>query len=150
VEGRTEATNALRRRIKNELEEQILDYYTNQGGQVVILDANNGNIANRKETYQKFESKGVHVIFLGTSPFRRKAVTAWREWLMIESICDQEDIVTANIRSVKLSSPDVSSHSHCNSILQGVTDSSTKDGTQTKQWQITGAESEINRKCIKR
>jgi hypothetical protein len=67
VEGRTEATNALRRRIKNELEEQILDYYTNQGGQVVILDANNGNIANRKETYQKFESKGVHVIFLGMS-----------------------------------------------------------------------------------
>jgi 6-phosphofructo-2-kinase/fructose-2,6-biphosphatase 4 len=79
VEGRTEATNALRRRIKNELEEQILDYYTNQGGQVVILDANNGNIANRKETYQKFESKGVHVIFLGTSPLCRKAVTAWRE-----------------------------------------------------------------------
>lgn len=67
VEGRTEATNALRRRIKNELEEQILDYYTNQGGQVVILDANNGNVANRKETYQKFESKGVHVIFLGMS-----------------------------------------------------------------------------------
>ena len=66
VEGRTEATNALRRRIKNELEEQILDYYTNQGGQVVILDANNGNVANRKETYHKFESKGVHVIFLGT------------------------------------------------------------------------------------
>jgi hypothetical protein len=69
---------------------------------------------------------------------------------MIESICDQEDIVTANIRSVKLSSPDVSSHSHCNSILQGIADNSTKDGTQTKQWQITGAESEINRKCIKR
>lgn len=67
VEGRTEATNALRRRIKDELEEQILDYYTNQGGQVVILDANNGNVANRKETYQKFESKGVHVIFLGMS-----------------------------------------------------------------------------------
>ena len=65
MEGRTEATNALRRRIKDELEEQILDYYTNQGGQVVILDANNGNVANRKETYQKFESKGVHVIFLG-------------------------------------------------------------------------------------
>jgi 6-phosphofructo-2-kinase/fructose-2,6-biphosphatase 4 len=65
VEGRTEATNALRKRIKNELEEQIFDYYTNQGGQVVILDANNGNVANRRECYQKFESKGVHVIFLG-------------------------------------------------------------------------------------
>lgn len=104
MEGRTEATNALRRRIKNELEEQILDYYTNQGGQVVILDANNGNIANRKETYQKFESKGVHVIFLGKSHIPCRG---FREWLMIESICDQEDIVTANIRSVKLSSPDV-------------------------------------------
>lgn len=68
MEGRTEATNALRRRIKAELEDQILDYYTNQGGQVVIYDANNGNVANRKECYQKFESKGVHVIFLGTSP----------------------------------------------------------------------------------
>lgn len=109
MEGRTEATNALRRRIKNELEEQILDYYTNQGGQVVILDANNGNIANRKETYHKFESKGVHVIFLGTYNDLLLHVIALEYMeLMKESICDQEDIVTANIRSVKLSSPDVS------------------------------------------
>jgi len=65
---------------------------------------------------------------------------------MIESICDQEDIVTANIRSVKLSSPDVSCRpqAFCN-----VADSSTKDGMQTKQWQTTGPESEINRKCMK-
>jgi 6-phosphofructo-2-kinase/fructose-2,6-biphosphatase 4 len=145
VEGRTEATNALRRRIKNELEEQILDYYTNQGGQVVILDANNGNIANRKETYQKFESKGVHVIFLGKFPIPPHE--HWLErWLMIESICDQEDIITANIRSVKLSSPDVSYHAP----FRDTADISTKDGTQTKQWQITGPESEINRQCMKR
>nr|XP_018259740.1 6-phosphofructo-2-kinase/fructose-2,6-bisphosphatase [Kwoniella dejecticola CBS 10117]OBR81898.1 6-phosphofructo-2-kinase/fructose-2,6-bisphosphatase [Kwoniella dejecticola CBS 10117] len=84
---RSEATNALRRRIKNEIEDQIMDFYTVQGGQVVIYDANNGNVKNRKDCYQKFESKGVHVIFL-------------------ESICDQEEIITANIRSVKLSSPD--------------------------------------------
>ncbi|WWC72588.1 uncharacterized protein I206_106550 [Kwoniella pini CBS 10737] len=84
---RSEATNALRRRIKNEIEDQIMDFYTVQGGQVVIYDANNGNVKNRKDCYHKFESKGVHVIFL-------------------ESICDQEEIITANIRSVKLSSPD--------------------------------------------
>nr|ODN82461.1 6-phosphofructo-2-kinase/fructose-2,6-bisphosphatase [Cryptococcus depauperatus CBS 7841] len=85
---RSEATNALRRRIKTELEDQILDFYFNQGGQVVIYDANNGSVKDRKITYSKFEGKGVHVIFLA------------------ESLCDQEDIITANIRSVKLSSPD--------------------------------------------
>lgn len=36
---------------------------------------------------EQFASKGVHVIFL-------------------ESLCDKDDIITANIRSVKLSSPD--------------------------------------------
>ncbi|ODN99536.1 6-phosphofructo-2-kinase/fructose-2,6-bisphosphatase [Cryptococcus wingfieldii CBS 7118] len=84
---RSEGTNALRRRIRTELEDQIMDFYTVQGGQVVIYDANNGSIAERKATYQKFESKGVHVIFL-------------------ESLCDRDDIITSNIRSVKLSSPD--------------------------------------------
>ncbi|KIR35643.1 6-phosphofructo-2-kinase/fructose-2,6-bisphosphatase [Cryptococcus deuterogattii MMRL2647] len=84
---RSEATNALRRRIKTELEDQIMDFFAVQGGQVVIYDANNGSIAERKITSEKFGAKGVHVIYL-------------------ESLCDQEDIITANIRSVKLSSPD--------------------------------------------
>ncbi|AAW41133.1 cytoplasm protein, putative [Cryptococcus deneoformans JEC21] len=83
---RSEATNALRRRIKAELEDQIMDFFT-QGGQVVIYDANNGSVAERKITSEKFGNRGVHVIYL-------------------ESLCDQEDIITANIRSVKLSSPD--------------------------------------------
>lgn len=85
---RSEATNALRRRIKTELEDQIMDFFAVQGGQVVIYDANNGSVAERKITCEKFGAKGVHVIYL-------------------ESLCDQEDIITANIRSVKLSSPDV-------------------------------------------
>ncbi|XAO22334.1 hypothetical protein I312_101103 [Cryptococcus bacillisporus CA1280] len=84
---RSEATNALRRRIKTELEDQIMDFFAVQGGQVVIYDANNGSVAERKITSEKFGAKGVHVIYL-------------------ESLCDQEDIITANIRSVKLSSPD--------------------------------------------
>jgi 6-phosphofructo-2-kinase/fructose-2,6-biphosphatase 4 len=62
---RSEATNALRRRIKTEIEDQIWDFFTVQGGQVVIYDANNGNVKARKECVEKFESKGVHVIFLG-------------------------------------------------------------------------------------
>jgi len=62
---RTEETNALRKRIKAELEDQIWDFFTVQGGQVVIYDANNGNIEARKECLVKFGSRGVHVIFLG-------------------------------------------------------------------------------------
>ncbi|WVR08520.1 hypothetical protein IAU60_005575 [Kwoniella sp. DSM 27419] len=84
---RSEATNALRRRIKGELEDEIMDFFLVQGGQVVIYDANNGSVQARKQCYQKFENEGVHVIFL-------------------ESLCDREEIITANIRSVKLSSPD--------------------------------------------
>jgi 6-phosphofructo-2-kinase/fructose-2,6-biphosphatase 4 len=62
---RSEATNALRRKIKNEIEDQIMDFFLVQKGQVVLYDANNGNVKARKETLDKFEAKGVHVIFLG-------------------------------------------------------------------------------------
>lgn len=65
---RSEATNALRRRIKTELEDQIMDFFAVQGGQVVIYDANNGSVAERKITSEKFGAKGVHVIYLGQSP----------------------------------------------------------------------------------
>ncbi|RXK41697.1 6-phosphofructo-2-kinase/fructose-2,6-bisphosphatase [Tremella mesenterica] len=84
---RAPTTEALRKRIKGELEDQIWDFLSIQGGQVVIYDANNGTREARKECYQKFESRGVHVIFL-------------------ESLCNRNDIIERNIRSVKLSSPD--------------------------------------------
>jgi hypothetical protein len=62
---RTDETNDLRRKIKLDVEEEIWDYFSEQGGQVVIYDANNGNIKSRKDTKDKFEARGVHVIFLG-------------------------------------------------------------------------------------
>jgi 6-phosphofructo-2-kinase/fructose-2,6-biphosphatase 4 len=61
----SEATGALRRRIKDELEDQIWDFFTVQGGQVVIYDANNGSKEARRQCMDKFEKRGVHVIFLG-------------------------------------------------------------------------------------
>ncbi|ORX41018.1 putative cytoplasm protein [Kockovaella imperatae] len=84
---RSGSTDALRQSIKNQLEDQIWDFFTVQGGQVVIYDANNGDKISRKQCFDKFEPRGVHVIFM-------------------ESICDKVDIIEANIRSVKLSSPD--------------------------------------------
>lgn len=65
IAPRSEATNALRKRIKDELEDQIWDFFTVQGGQVVIYDANNSNVKSRRECLDKFEPRGVHVIFMG-------------------------------------------------------------------------------------
>ena len=72
---------------------------------MAIYDANNGNLKSRQEVLENFASKGVHVIFLGwsLSPHRSHySIDA-----VAESLCDREEIITANIRSVKLSSPDV-------------------------------------------
>lgn len=77
---RSEGTEALRRRIKSELEDQIWDFFTVQGGQVVIYDANNGNSKARKECYDKFEGRGVHVIFLGQSASLAPGSTRDRYW----------------------------------------------------------------------
>jgi 6-phosphofructo-2-kinase/fructose-2,6-biphosphatase 4 len=43
----------------------VWDFFTVQGGQVVIYDANNGSAASRKELMDKFGGRGVHVIFMG-------------------------------------------------------------------------------------
>ncbi|KAI5119884.1 hypothetical protein M0805_008555 [Coniferiporia weirii] len=80
------ATQALRASVSAGCEQQIWRFFES-GGQVVIYDANNGARATRKGLAERFDKKGIHVIFL-------------------ESICDNKEIVEANIRSVKISSPD--------------------------------------------
>ncbi|KAL7414457.1 6-phosphofructo-2-kinase-domain-containing protein [Mrakia frigida] len=87
IGAKSPETQALRSKIKEGLEQQALDFFQKEGGQVVIYDANNGVRATRYALRAKFEALGIHVVFL-------------------ESMCDRDDIVEANIRSVKLSSPD--------------------------------------------
>ncbi|GAA6027880.1 hypothetical protein JCM8097_001762 [Rhodosporidiobolus ruineniae] len=85
--SRTPETDEMRMKVRVTLEEEIARYFKENTGQVAIYDANNGTKAARIALRQKFEAQGVNVFF-------------------IENICDREDIVEANIRSVKLSSPD--------------------------------------------
>ncbi|KAH6906823.1 cytoplasmic protein [Coprinopsis sp. MPI-PUGE-AT-0042] len=68
-----------RRRSRTGCEKLIWDYFDN-GGQVVIYDANNGRKETRDELARKFEDRGIHVV-------------------MLESLCDNRDIIEANIRS---------------------------------------------------
>ncbi|KAI0078320.1 bifunctional 6-phosphofructo-2-kinase/fructose-2,6-bisphosphate 2-phosphatase [Panus rudis PR-1116 ss-1] len=79
-------TMQLRQRIQDGCEQLIWDFF-NSGGQVVIYDANNGRVELRQKLAEKFDPAGIHVIFL-------------------ESLCDNEEIIMQNIRSVKISSPD--------------------------------------------
>lgn len=71
----------------------------------MIYDANNGTKDRREAIANKFHDRGIHVIMLGIfSAFDRRAL----RYLLTETMCDNNEIVEANIRSVKISSPDVS------------------------------------------
>ncbi|KAF8903376.1 6-phosphofructo-2-kinase-domain-containing protein [Gymnopilus junonius] len=79
-------TMALRKKVQEGCERLIWEFFEG-GGQVVIYDANNGQKASRQALAEKFDKEGIHVTFL-------------------ESLCDNKEIIEANIRSVKISSPD--------------------------------------------
>ncbi|KAL4079403.1 6-phosphofructo-2-kinase-domain-containing protein [Scleroderma citrinum] len=79
-------TMALRKKVSDGCENLIWDFFEG-GGQVVIYDANNGLRKNRQAIAEKFDKLGIHVI-------------------MLESICDNKEIIETNIRNVKISSPD--------------------------------------------
>ncbi|KAI0918520.1 hypothetical protein AcW1_009606 [Taiwanofungus camphoratus] len=79
-------TVALRQKVSDGCEQLIWDFF-DAGGQVVIYDANNGSRERRQTIAEKFDKAGIHVI-------------------MLESLCDDEEIIMSNIRSVKISSPD--------------------------------------------
>ncbi|KAG2008719.1 cytoplasmic protein [Coprinopsis cinerea AmutBmut pab1-1] len=79
-------TIALRKKVSDGCEQLIWDYF-NAGGQVVIYDANNGRKEARDALAEKFSAQGIHVVLL-------------------ESLCDNKEIIENNIRSVKISSPD--------------------------------------------
>lgn len=79
-------TMALRKMVSDGCEKLIGDFFE-AGGQVVIYDANNGSRITRQALAEKYDKQGIHVIIL-------------------ESVCDNKEIIETNIRNVKISSPD--------------------------------------------
>ncbi|KAG2031409.1 6-phosphofructo-2-kinase-domain-containing protein [Suillus americanus] len=79
-------TMALRKMVSDGCEKLIGDFFES-GGQVVIYDANNGSRTTRQALAEKYDKQGIHVIIL-------------------ESVCDNNEIIETNIRNVKISSPD--------------------------------------------
>ncbi|RKP24260.1 6-phosphofructo-2-kinase-domain-containing protein [Syncephalis pseudoplumigaleata] len=80
------AADGLKLRI---LESTLMDLiaFFHAGGQVGIFDAANTTVARRTFILDRLQKENIQVVF-------------------IESICDNEDIINTNIRSVKISSPD--------------------------------------------
>jgi 6-phosphofructo-2-kinase/fructose-2,6-biphosphatase 4 len=79
-------TMALRKMVSDGCEKLIENFFES-GGQVVIYDANNGSRTTRQALAEKYDKQGIHVIIL-------------------ESVCDNKEIIETNIRNVKISSPD--------------------------------------------
>ncbi|CEG69522.1 hypothetical protein RMATCC62417_05583 [Rhizopus microsporus] len=76
-----------RMKIADECLDDLITWLTTGGGQVAILDGNNVSESRRKEIHDKLIANDIHPLFL-------------------EFICNKPDIILANIRSVKISSPD--------------------------------------------
>ncbi|KAF8940446.1 bifunctional 6-phosphofructo-2-kinase/fructose-2,6-bisphosphate 2-phosphatase [Dissophora ornata] len=79
-------TADLRTKIANACLDDMVQWFA-AGGQVGILDGSNTTEERRQELVERLKACNVHPMF-------------------IETICDNPDIVDANIRSVKVSSPD--------------------------------------------
>ncbi|KAF9927824.1 hypothetical protein BGZ67_007308 [Mortierella alpina] len=80
------ATAGLRAQIADACLDDMVQWFTG-GGQVGILDGSNTTEERRQQLVERFKACNVHPMF-------------------IETICDNPAIIDANIRSVKVSSPD--------------------------------------------
>lgn len=76
-----------RLKVADECLGDLINWLQTGGGQVAIFDGNNVTEARRKQIHDKLLDNDIHPLFL-------------------EFICNKPDIILANIRSVKISSPD--------------------------------------------
>ena len=85
----TDKTQRLRQQIIETCRADLLDFFDKENGQVAIYDAVNPTSADRRAWKDILDQHGIQTIF-------------------VESFCDNQEIIEQNVRSVKISSPDVS------------------------------------------
>jgi 6-phosphofructo-2-kinase / fructose-2,6-biphosphatase 4 len=84
----TEETNRLRNQIQETCRTDLLNFFDQENGQVGIYDAVNPTSQYRRAWKDVLDEHGTQTIF-------------------VESSCDNQEIIEQNVRSVKISSPDV-------------------------------------------
>ena len=90
----TEETLALRRHIMEKCRADLLNFFEKEKGQVGIYDAVNPTSEIRRAWKDILAERDIQTIF-------------------VESLCDNQEIIEQNVRSVKISSPDVVCHTLC-------------------------------------
>ncbi|KAK9319706.1 6-phosphofructo-2-kinase-domain-containing protein [Lipomyces orientalis] len=81
------STVILRQRVMAACKADVYRFFEEDRGQVAIYDAVNPTSAGRRVLVKELNQRGIQTLF-------------------IESICDRPEIIEANVRSVKISSPD--------------------------------------------
>ncbi|KAK9459085.1 6-phosphofructo-2-kinase-domain-containing protein [Lipomyces oligophaga] len=81
------STVMLRQRVMAACKVDLYRFFDSENGQVAVYDAVNPTAAGRRVLVKELNQHGIQVLF-------------------IESICDRPEIIEANVRSVKISSPD--------------------------------------------
>jgi 6-phosphofructo-2-kinase/fructose-2,6-biphosphatase 4 len=84
----TKETQSLRAQVLETCRADLLNFFDKENGQVGIYDAVNPTTEIRRSWKETFEKHGIQTIF-------------------VESSCDNQEIIEQNVRSVKISSPDV-------------------------------------------
>ncbi|KAL8791448.1 MAG: hypothetical protein Q9213_000064 [Squamulea squamosa] len=82
------STVLLRQKILKKCRDDIYHFLNHENGQIAIYDAVNPRAAGRRSLAKEFAKNDVETLF-------------------IESACTDERIIEENVRSVKISSPDV-------------------------------------------
>jgi 6-phosphofructo-2-kinase/fructose-2,6-biphosphatase 4 len=80
-------TAEVRESVANKCLDDLIKFLKEDGGQVAIYDAANTEESRREFISTRLKAEGIHVLY-------------------IEAICNNVEIIQANIREVKLSSPD--------------------------------------------
>ncbi|KAK9474006.1 6-phosphofructo-2-kinase-domain-containing protein [Dipodascopsis tothii] len=81
------ATVRFRLKVMADCKTDIFRFFEQDNGQVAIYDAVNPTSSGRRALSKELNARGIQTLF-------------------IESICDNQDIIMSNVRSVKISSPD--------------------------------------------
>lgn len=110
----------LRQTILQKCRLDLYHFFDHEKGQIAIYDAVNPLAEGRRQLAKEFAKHEIQTIF-------------------IESYVDDESIIEENVRSVKISSPDVSNKIHLSVKTYANSLCSMLVGTPTKRWRITSA-----------
>lgn len=98
----------LRQKVLGKCREDIYHFFDRENGQIAIYDAVNPTAIGRRSLAKEFAKRDIQVKETVEST-HMEVINEQIQTLFIESACTDKRIIEENVRSVKISSPDVRS-----------------------------------------